>query len=113
MPDGTIAVIASLAARKERGEFVMADEKDGKSRTAAATARGRARSARAGALVSVVREEPEHGAVAEVPEQNRSGVVPVLFSASSEAHDVAVVASDQGAEWRSPFGAPLRQASGE
>ncbi|MGV9294430.1 MULTISPECIES: hypothetical protein [Amycolatopsis] len=90
----------------------MADEKDGKSRTAAATARGRARSARAGALVSVVREEPEHAA-AEVPEQNRSGVVPVLFSASAEAHDVAVVASDQGAEWRSPFGAPLRQASGE
>ncbi|WP_244223408.1 hypothetical protein [Amycolatopsis circi] len=91
----------------------MADEKDGKSRTATATARGRARSARAGALVSVVREEPEHGEVAEVPAQNRSGVVPVQFSASSEAHDVAVAAPDQGAEWRSPFGAPLRQASGE
>ena len=94
----------------------MADEKDGKSRTAAATARGRARSARAGSLVSVVRNEPEHsahGEVAEVPEQSRSGVVPVLFSASAEAHDVAVVPPEQGADWRSPFGAPLRQASGE
>lgn len=94
----------------------MADEKDGKSRTAAATARGRARSARAGALVSVVREEPEHGETGrpvEVPDQNRSGVVPVQFSASAEAHDVAVVAPDQGADWRSPFGAPLRHASGE
>ncbi|MFD2467107.1 hypothetical protein [Amycolatopsis silviterrae] len=110
MPDGTIAVIAPLAAGKERGEFVMADEKDGKSRTAAA-ARGRARSARAGALVSVVREEPEQAV--EVPAQTRSGVVPVLFSASAEAHDVAVVAPEQGADWRSPFGAPLRHASGE
>lgn len=92
----------------------MADEKDGKSRTAAATARGRARSARAGALVSVVREEPEHAAeAAEVPAQTRSGVVPVQFSASAEAHDVAVVAPDQGADWRSPFGAQLRHASGE
>ncbi|MYW94326.1 hypothetical protein G3I59_27935 [Amycolatopsis rubida] len=113
MPDGTIAVIAPLAAGKERGEFVMADEKDGKSRTAAATARGRARSARAGALVSVVREEPEQGQAVEVPAQTRSGVVPVLFSASAEAHDVAVAAPDQGADWRSPFGAPLRHASGE
>ncbi|WP_406640259.1 hypothetical protein [Amycolatopsis sp. WGS_07] len=112
MPDGTIAVIAPLAAGKERGEFVMADEKDGKSRTAAA-ARGRARSARAGALVSVVREEPQHTEAPEVPAQTRSGVVPVQFSASAEAHDVAVVASDQGADWRSPFGAPLRHASGE
>ncbi|GAB3351349.1 hypothetical protein [Amycolatopsis echigonensis] len=91
----------------------MADEKDGKSRTAGATARGRARSARAGALVSVVSEEPERGDVAEVPAQTRSGVVPVLFSASAEAHDVAVVVPDQGADWRSPFGEPLRHASGE
>ncbi|WP_409183701.1 hypothetical protein F9C11_04830 [Amycolatopsis sp. VS8301801F10] len=88
----------------------MADEKDGKSRTAGTAARGRARS---GALVSVVREEPEQGQSVEVPAQTRSGVVPVLFSASAEAHDVAVVAPDQGADWRSPFGAPLRHASGE
>ncbi|WP_020663056.1 hypothetical protein [Amycolatopsis benzoatilytica] len=91
----------------------MADEKDGKSRTgkAAGTTRGRARSTQSAAVVSVVRNEPEQAA--QVPEQARSGVVPVQFSASAEAHDVAVVAADSGAGWRSPFGASLRPASGE
>ncbi|MDT8910008.1 hypothetical protein [Amycolatopsis sp. PS_44_ISF1] len=44
-----------------------------------------------------------------------SGVRPVLFSASAEAHDVAVVSADEGPSWRSPFGgsADLRPASGE
>jgi hypothetical protein len=44
-----------------------------------------------------------------------SGVVPVLFSASAEAHDVAVVSADESPSWRSPFGADgeLRPASGE
>ncbi|WP_328605949.1 hypothetical protein OG943_39140 [Amycolatopsis sp. NBC_00345] len=44
-----------------------------------------------------------------------SGVVPVLFSAVAEAHDVAVVAADESPSWRSPFGADgeLRPASGE
>ncbi|WP_206796193.1 hypothetical protein [Amycolatopsis sp. MtRt-6] len=43
-----------------------------------------------------------------------SGVVPVLFSASAEAHDDAVVAADRDAAWRSPFGSEgLRPASGE
>ncbi|HWD01051.1 MAG TPA: hypothetical protein VG674_01105 [Amycolatopsis sp.] len=41
-----------------------------------------------------------------------SGVVPVLFSASAEAHDDAVVAAGQDTAWRSPFG-DLRPASGE
>jgi hypothetical protein len=44
-----------------------------------------------------------------------SGVVPVLFSASAEAHDVAVVSADESPSWRSPFGGDgeLRPASGE
>jgi hypothetical protein len=43
-----------------------------------------------------------------------SGVVPVLFSASAEAHDVAVVAAERDTTWRSPFEAEgLRPASGE
>jgi len=98
----------------------MADEKAGKSRASktVATTRGRARSAQGGAVVSVLPEAPEVSeapgtGVAEVPAQTRSGVVPVLFSASAEAHDVAVVAEDSGAGWRSPFGASLRPASGE
>jgi hypothetical protein len=38
----------------------------------------------------------------------------VLFSASSEAHDDAVVVSERDAAWRSPFGGEgLRPASGE
>ncbi|WP_143268408.1 hypothetical protein [Amycolatopsis vastitatis] len=44
----------------------------------------------------------------------KSGVVPVLFSASAEAHDDAVVAADRDATWRSPFANEgLRPASGE
>ncbi|MFI5605692.1 hypothetical protein [Amycolatopsis sp. NPDC051903] len=70
----------------------MADSVSRTSRTAAARAAG-ARTA-----TEQVRET--------------SGVVPVLFSASAEAHDDAVVASDQGVAWRSPFG-DLRPASGE
>ena len=48
-------------------------------------------------------------------QRKSSGVVPVLFSASSEAHDDAVVALDRDATWRSsPFTAEgLRPASGE
>ncbi|MFJ9784191.1 hypothetical protein ACIRSS_31760 [Amycolatopsis sp. NPDC101161] len=43
-----------------------------------------------------------------------SGVVPVLFSASAEAHDDAVVAAEHDTAWRSPFSAEgLRPASGE
>lgn len=43
-----------------------------------------------------------------------SGVVPVLFSASAEAHDDAVVAAEYDTAWRSPFsGEGLRPASGE
>ncbi|WP_460438173.1 hypothetical protein [Amycolatopsis stemonae] len=48
------------------------------------------------------------------PGRKSSGVVPVLFSASSEAHDDAVVAGEHDTTWRSPFGAEgLRPASGE
>jgi hypothetical protein len=44
----------------------------------------------------------------------KSGVVPVLFSASGEAHDDAVVAAEHDATWRSPFSSEgLRPASGE
>lgn len=44
----------------------------------------------------------------------KSGVVPVLFSASAEAHDDAVVAADRDTTWRSPFATEgLRPASGE
>ena len=51
---------------------------------------------------------------ASEPARKASGVVPVLFSASSEAHDDAVVAADRDATWRSPFaGEGLRPASGE
>ncbi|HET6705411.1 MULTISPECIES: hypothetical protein [Amycolatopsis] len=47
-------------------------------------------------------------------QRKSSGVVPVLFSASSEAHDDAVVAADRDATWRSPFATEgLRPASGE
>lgn len=44
-----------------------------------------------------------------------SGVVPVLFSADMETHDVAVVAANRDALRRSPFGidVPRRAASGE
>jgi hypothetical protein len=44
-----------------------------------------------------------------------SGVVPVLFSADAEAHDVAVVATNREALRRSPFGtdSSRRVASGE
>lgn len=44
-----------------------------------------------------------------------SGVVPVLFSADDETHDVAVVATNREALRRSPFGSDvqLRAASGE
>lgn len=44
-----------------------------------------------------------------------SGVIPVLFSASAEVHDDAVVAAERDATWRSsPFTAEgLRPASGE
>ncbi|GAA4542069.1 hypothetical protein GCM10023192_49440 [Amycolatopsis samaneae] len=42
-----------------------------------------------------------------------SGVVPVQFSASAEAHDDALVTAQHDASWRSPFGAePRRAASG-
>ncbi|WIV59098.1 hypothetical protein [Amycolatopsis nalaikhensis] len=48
------------------------------------------------------------------PARKSSGVVPVLFSASAEAHDDAVVAADRDATWRSPFATEgLRPASGE
>lgn len=52
---------------------------------------------------------------ASEPARKASGVVPVLFSASAEAHDDAVVAADRDATWRSsPFAAEgLRPASGE
>jgi hypothetical protein len=51
---------------------------------------------------------------ASEPARKASGVVPVLFSASSEAHDDAVVAADRDATWRSPFASEgLRPASGE
>jgi len=52
---------------------------------------------------------------ASEPARKASGVVPVLFSASSEAHDDAVVAGDRDATWRSsPFASEgLRPASGE
>ena len=51
---------------------------------------------------------------ASEPARKASGVVPVLFSASSEAHDDAVVAADRDATWRSPFTTEgLRPASGE
>jgi hypothetical protein len=40
-----------------------------------------------------------------------SGVTPVLFSASTDTHDTAMVASDPGAMRRSPFG-PDAAASG-
>ncbi|MDX3187662.1 hypothetical protein PV458_04560 [Streptomyces sp. MN03-5084-2B] len=51
---------------------------------------------------------------ASEPARKASGVVPVLFSASSEAHDDAVVAADRDATWRSPFATEgLRPASGE
>ncbi|UOZ09337.1 MULTISPECIES: hypothetical protein [unclassified Amycolatopsis] len=44
----------------------------------------------------------------------KSGVVPVLFSASAEAHDDAVVVAEHETAWRSPFSAEgLRPASGE
>jgi hypothetical protein len=44
-----------------------------------------------------------------------SGVAPVLFSADTETHDVAVVATNRDALRRSPFGseASRRAASGE
>ena len=55
----------------------------------------------------------EHTQAAE-PASTYSGVVPVLFSASAEAHDEAVVAAERDAAWRSPFGTEgLRPASGE
>ncbi len=51
---------------------------------------------------------------ASEPARKASGVVPVLFSASSEAHDDAVVAADRDTAWRSPFSTEgLRPASGE
>jgi hypothetical protein len=51
---------------------------------------------------------------ASEPARKSSGVVPVLFSASAEAHDDAVVAAEHDTAWRSPFGAEgLRPASGE
>ncbi|MFG1639318.1 hypothetical protein ACGFMK_03435 [Amycolatopsis sp. NPDC049252] len=44
----------------------------------------------------------------------KSGVVPVLFSASAEAHDDAVVVAEHETAWRSPFSNEgLRPASGE
>jgi hypothetical protein len=44
-----------------------------------------------------------------------SGVTPVLFSASTDTHDTAMVASDPGAMRRSPFGpdATAAGATGE
>ena len=51
---------------------------------------------------------------ASEPARKSSGVVPVLFSASAEAHDDAVVAAEHDTDWRSPFSAEgLRPASGE
>ncbi|MFF0148187.1 hypothetical protein ATK36_2946 [Amycolatopsis sulphurea] len=84
----------------------MTDEKDESIRPAITRAR-RGRTARAVAELHAVPAGEEPGAAAH------SGVVPVLFSASAEAHDDAVTAPEQGADWRSPFGAPLRPASGE
>ncbi|MEV6896995.1 hypothetical protein [Amycolatopsis sp. NPDC051372] len=76
----------------------MADEKTTVSRgSSARTAAARAAGART--ATEQVRET--------------SGVVPVLFSAVAEAHDVAVVVGDQDTGWRSPFGGGLRPASGE
>ncbi|WP_410656856.1 hypothetical protein [Amycolatopsis sp. lyj-112] len=52
---------------------------------------------------------------AKPQELSVSGVVPVLFSADDETHDVAVVATNREALRRSPFGGDvqLRAASGE
>ncbi|MEQ0561643.1 hypothetical protein ABJI51_21370 [Amycolatopsis sp. NEAU-NG30] len=51
---------------------------------------------------------------ASEPARKTSGVVPVLFSASAEAHDDAVIAAERDAAWRSPFSTEgLRPASGE
>jgi hypothetical protein len=51
---------------------------------------------------------------ASEPARKASGVVPVLFSASAEAHDDAVVAAERDTAWRSPFTTEgLRPASGE
>jgi hypothetical protein len=51
---------------------------------------------------------------ASEPARKSSGVVPVLFSASAETHDDAVVAAERDTTWRSPFSAEgLRPASGE
>jgi len=51
---------------------------------------------------------------ASEPARKASGVVPVLFSASAETHDDAVVAGEHDTTWRSPFTPEgLRPASGE
>lgn len=84
----------------------MTDEKDEGSRPATTRAR-RSRTTRAAAELHAVPAPEEPGAAGS------SGVVPVLFSACAEAHDDAVAAPEKGADWRSPFGAPLRPASGE
>ncbi|WP_329052869.1 hypothetical protein OG738_09280 [Amycolatopsis sp. NBC_01488] len=55
----------------------------------------------------------DHQHAAEAARKS-SGVVPVLFSASAEAHDDAVIAAEHDTTWRSPFGGEgLRPASGE
>jgi hypothetical protein len=46
--------------------------------------------------------------------QDISGVAPVLFSASTETHDVAIAVGDRSPVRRSPFAAEaLERASGE
>ncbi len=52
----------------------------------------------------------------DTPDQadKASGVIPVIFSASAEAHDDAVIAAERDTKWRSPFATGgLRPASGE
>ncbi|MGW4483936.1 hypothetical protein ACWEOE_08855 [Amycolatopsis sp. NPDC004368] len=81
----------------------MADEKNTVSRGSARAASARTAAARAAGARTATEQVRE-----------TSGVVPVLFSAGAEAHDVAVVVGDQDAAgWRSPFGGGLRAASGE
>ncbi|MBB4686720.1 hypothetical protein [Amycolatopsis jiangsuensis] len=95
---GVVLADAEVSALREAGAEVSALREAG-AVGPGGTRRGMSRSAA--------------GASASAGGEGESGVVPVLFSASAEAHDVAVVAPDRGADWRSPFDAPLRPASGE
>ncbi|WP_344861926.1 hypothetical protein [Amycolatopsis ultiminotia] len=124
MPDGIIAVITPPPLRgRNEGSFAVTDEKDEHNRPA--TTRTRAtRSARGtvtgvrgatgvDSLAAGRAARAATGSGTPGRDAAESGVVPVLFSASAEAHDTAVAAPDHGTDWRSPFGEPLRPASGE